>query len=135
MTAVRYLSARMAATCGEASPSWDANYPSRRLVQQRRRGSQRGRSSIDDVPEYLAPGVYVEEVSYRSKSIEGVSTSTNRFVGAIRSGAAVATKWVGFLSVGILLGVAGATTVTWAWRRRRHCRGRCKSSTRTTAAR
>ena len=33
--------------------------------------SQRGGSSINDVPEYLAPGVYVEEVSYRSKSIEG----------------------------------------------------------------
>lgn len=31
--------------------------------------------------EYLAPGVYVEEVSYRSKSIEGVSTTTTGFVG------------------------------------------------------
>src|SRR6267154_865071 len=26
------------------------------------------------MPEYLAPGVYVEETSFRSKSIEGVST-------------------------------------------------------------
>jgi phage tail sheath protein FI len=33
------------------------------------------------MPEYLAPGVYVEETSYRSKSIEGVSTSTAGFVG------------------------------------------------------
>ena len=33
------------------------------------------------MPEYLAPGVYVEEVSFRSKSIEGVSTSTAGFVG------------------------------------------------------
>ncbi|MBZ5523345.1 MAG: phage tail sheath subtilisin-like domain-containing protein [Acidobacteriia bacterium] len=33
------------------------------------------------MPEYLAPGVYVEEVSFRSKSIEGVSTSTAAFVG------------------------------------------------------
>jgi len=33
------------------------------------------------VPEYLAPGVYVEETSFRSKSIEGVSTSTTAFVG------------------------------------------------------
>jgi uncharacterized protein len=33
------------------------------------------------VPEYLAPGVYVEEVSFRSKSIEGVSTTTTGFVG------------------------------------------------------
>ncbi len=38
------------------------------------------------MPEYLAPGVYVEEVSFRSKSIEGVSTSTAGFVGPARFG-------------------------------------------------
>lgn len=38
------------------------------------------------MPEYLAPGVYVEETSYRAKSIEGVSTSTAGFVGAARYG-------------------------------------------------
>ncbi len=38
------------------------------------------------MPEYLAPGVYVEEVSYRSKTIEGVSTSTAAFVGPVRFG-------------------------------------------------
>ena len=38
------------------------------------------------MPEYLAPGVYVEEVSFRSKSIEGVSTSTTAFVGPTRKG-------------------------------------------------
>lgn len=38
------------------------------------------------MPEYLAPGVYVEETSYRSKSIEGVSTSTAGFVGPTRFG-------------------------------------------------
>ena len=38
------------------------------------------------MPEYLAPGVYVEEVSFRSKSIEGVPTSTTGFVGLTRSG-------------------------------------------------
>jgi phage tail sheath protein FI len=38
------------------------------------------------VPEYLAPGVYVEETSFRSKSIEGVSTSTTAFVGLARKG-------------------------------------------------
>jgi phage tail sheath protein FI len=38
------------------------------------------------MPEYLAPGVYVEEVSYRAKSIEGVSTSTAGFVGTTASG-------------------------------------------------
>ncbi|MFN0123895.1 MAG: phage tail sheath family protein [Blastocatellia bacterium] len=38
------------------------------------------------MPEYLAPGVYVEEVSFRSKSIEGVPTSTTGFAGLTRSG-------------------------------------------------
>lgn len=38
------------------------------------------------MPEYLAPGVYVEETSFRSKSIEGVSTSTTGFVGPTLSG-------------------------------------------------
>ncbi len=38
------------------------------------------------MPEYLAPGVYVEEVSFRSKSIEGVPTSTTGFVGVARYG-------------------------------------------------
>ncbi len=38
------------------------------------------------MPEYLAPGVYVEEVSFRPKSIEGVSTSTCAFVGPTRRG-------------------------------------------------
>jgi Bacteriophage tail sheath protein len=38
------------------------------------------------VPEYLAPGVYIEEVSFRAKSIEGVATSTAGFVGAAEMG-------------------------------------------------
>lgn len=38
------------------------------------------------MPEYLAPGVYVEEVSFRSKSIEGVGTTTTGFVGPTRYG-------------------------------------------------
>lgn len=38
------------------------------------------------MPEYLAPGVFVEEVSFRAKSIEGVSTSTTGFVGLTRYG-------------------------------------------------
>ncbi len=38
------------------------------------------------MPEYLAPGVYVEEVSFRSKSIEGVSTSTAGFIGPTATG-------------------------------------------------
>lgn len=38
------------------------------------------------MPEYLAPGVYVEETSFRSKSIEGVGTSTTAFAGPTRKG-------------------------------------------------
>ncbi|HYJ03856.1 MAG TPA: phage tail sheath subtilisin-like domain-containing protein [Chthoniobacterales bacterium] len=38
------------------------------------------------MPEYLAPGVYVEETSFRAASIEGVSTTTTGFVGPCRYG-------------------------------------------------
>ena len=41
------------------------------------------------MPEYLAPGVFMEEVSYRAKSIEGVSTTTTGFVGPARFGPTV----------------------------------------------
>jgi phage tail sheath protein FI len=51
------------------------------------------------MPEYLAPGVYVEETSFRSKSIEGVSTSTTLFVGATLKGPVMprtaAERWNG----------------------------------------
>jgi hypothetical protein len=53
------------------------------------------------VSEYLAPGVYVEEVSFRSKSIPGVST-----------GAA------GALVLGVLIGVGLAVLVDQVNRRR-----------------
>lgn len=38
------------------------------------------------MPEYLVPGVYVEETSFHSKSIEGVNTDTTAFVGPTRRG-------------------------------------------------
>lgn len=38
------------------------------------------------MPEYLAPGVFIEEVSYRAKSIEGVGTSVAGLVGPTRTG-------------------------------------------------
>jgi len=38
------------------------------------------------MPEYLAPGVFVEETSYRSKSIQGVGTSVTAIVGPTRKG-------------------------------------------------
>jgi uncharacterized protein len=38
------------------------------------------------VPEYLAPGVYVEEVSFSAPTIEGVGTTTTAFVGPTLTG-------------------------------------------------
>src|ERR1035437_9933317 len=38
------------------------------------------------MPEYLTPGVYVEEVSFRAPSIEGVGTSTAGFAGGTLTG-------------------------------------------------
>ena len=38
------------------------------------------------MPEYLAPGVYVEETSFRSKSIPGAGTSTCSHCGLTRRG-------------------------------------------------
>lgn len=38
------------------------------------------------MPEYLTPGVYVEETSFRSRSIEGVATSTFGMTGLARYG-------------------------------------------------
>ena len=43
------------------------------------------------MPEYLAPGVYVEETSFRAKSIEGVSTTTTAFIGPTRKGPSTGT--------------------------------------------
>src|SRR4051812_49251188 len=38
------------------------------------------------MPEYLAPGVYVEEIERGPKPIEGVATSTTAFLGATERG-------------------------------------------------
>ena len=38
------------------------------------------------MPEYLAPGVFVEETSFRARPIEGVGTSTAAFLGPTRKG-------------------------------------------------
>lgn len=54
------------------------------------------------MPEYLAPGVYVEEVSSGIKPIEGVGTSTGAFVGTAQRGpikkAVLVTSWTQFLT-------------------------------------
>lgn len=47
------------------------------------------------MPEYLHPGVYMEETSYRGKPIQGVSTSTAGFVGATAKGPEGKPSFVG----------------------------------------
>jgi phage tail sheath protein FI len=70
------------------------------------------------MPEYLAPGVYVEEVELPAKSIEGVSTSTKAFVGSIRRGLDALVKAVAIVVLGMLVGVAASIAVD-KWHRRR----------------
>ena len=66
------------------------------------------------MPEYLAPGVYVEETSFRSKSIEGVSTTTTGFVGPCRYGPVVEPADV-ITSLGEFeLSYAGGTKLAFA---------------------
>lgn len=48
--------------------------------------TSKGPPEEGDMTEFIHPGVFVEEVSFRSKSIEGVSTSTAGFVGATAVG-------------------------------------------------
>lgn len=51
------------------------------------------------MPEYLAPGVYIEEISTGPKPIEGVSTSTAGFVGLTERGPEpprLITSWLDF---------------------------------------
>lgn len=51
------------------------------------------------MPEYLSPGVYIEEISTKAKPIEGVGTSTAGFVGETERGpqrAKLVTSWLDF---------------------------------------
>jgi phage tail sheath protein FI len=47
------------------------------------------------VPEYLSPGVYIEEIPSAIQAIEGVSTSTAGFVGRARRGTVPGYVWPG----------------------------------------
>ena len=51
------------------------------------------------MPEYLAPGVYIEEISTGPRPIEGVSTSTAGFVGETERGSTkptLVTSWTDY---------------------------------------
>ncbi|HUG62841.1 MAG TPA: hypothetical protein VMP03_13405, partial [Methylomirabilota bacterium] len=47
------------------------------------------------MPEYLSPGVFIEEVPGRLKAIEGVGTSTAAFIGPARRGTVPGYAWPG----------------------------------------
>jgi len=74
------------------------------------------------MPDYLAPGVYVEETPFRSKSIEGISTTTAAFVGPARFGPLQGHQLVTSLTDyercfgdGAPLTIGGATSVNYLW--------------------
>jgi hypothetical protein len=71
------------------------------------------------VPEYLHPGVYVEEID-PGKSIEGVPTSADDFLGSIRCSLGAAVKIAAVLVFGVLLGAAAAIVLDKRRRRARH---------------
>jgi phage tail sheath protein FI len=50
------------------------------------------------VPEYLAPGVYVEEINFSAPTIEGVSTTTTGFAGPTLTGPVAGTPYGGLAS-------------------------------------
>ena len=55
------------------------------------------------MPEYLAPGVFIEEIERGPKPIEGVATSTAAFLGETQRGNAREMSGSG-LSPGLLVG-------------------------------
>ena len=59
------------------------------------------------MPEYLAPGVYVEEVDTGNKPIEGVSTSTVGFLGLAERGPLDPTLITSFYAFTSVFGVVG----------------------------
>jgi len=71
------------------------------------------------VPEYLYPGVYVEEID-PGKSIEGVPTSTSGFLGSIRCSLGASVKIAAVLVFGVLLGAAAAIALDTRRRQARH---------------
>src|SRR4051794_38386129 len=53
------------------------------------------------MPEYLSPGVYIQEVPSGLKAIEGVSTSTAAFVGPAERGTVPGYAWPASPQVGL----------------------------------
>src|SRR6267143_466766 len=83
------------------------------------------------MPEYLAPGVYIEEVSTGPRPIEGVSTSTSGFVGETERGPThpvLVTSWQNYYQWfgGKVARTPGTPNIS--------CRTRCAGSSTTEAS-
>lgn len=64
------------------------------------------------MPEYLSPGVFIEEVPSRLKAIEGVSTSTAAFVGPASRGTVPGYVWPGSLTPNLPFAPSGGFVLT-----------------------
>jgi phage tail sheath protein FI len=64
------------------------------------------------MPEYLSPGVFIEEVPSSLKAIEGVSTSTAAFVGRARRGTVPGYPWKGSPAPGLPFAPTGGFVLT-----------------------
>ena len=64
------------------------------------------------MPEYLSPGVFIEEVPSALKAIEGVSTSTAAFVGRARRGTVPGYVWPGSTTPNLPFTPAGGFVLT-----------------------
>ena len=80
----RAAACRSSLNHGRAEANRNAGVGIEILARRPENGFVTGSSA--NMPEYLAPGVYIEEASFRSRRIEGVDTATAGFVGPTRRG-------------------------------------------------
>jgi phage tail sheath protein FI len=64
------------------------------------------------MPEYLSPGVYIEEIPSRLRAIEGVSTSTAAFVGRAERGTVPGYLWPNSTTPGVPFTPTGGFVLT-----------------------
>jgi uncharacterized protein len=64
------------------------------------------------MPEYLSPGVFIEEIPSQLRAIEGVSTSTAAFVGPAGRGTVPGYAWPGSIAPGLPFAPSGGFVLT-----------------------
>ena len=84
------------------------------------------------MPEYLSPGVYIQEVDSGPRPIEGVGTATAAFVGFAANGPVnrptLVTNWTQYAETFGAIEDGGGATPTW---RGPTCPTRCTASSST----